>query len=294
MTRRPVIKRLVQHRRPAIMRRFSARPLDLRTSVTRRITGFAPHTAFAALAALSACSSVPMVKDGAPVSPPLDGQVVRDATPRNEPLSAYGNPPSYEALGKRYRVMTLAQAEGYTATGMASWYGTKFHGGRTSSGEPYDMYAMTAAHKTLPLPSYVQVTNLDNGRSAVVRINDRGPFHDDRIIDLSYAAANRLGVLSAGTARVELRLVAAPVANNAGKKVYVQAGAFAALENAESLRNHLSVEEIDSDIRSTSLARLDKTLYRVHIGPFPNRASANEVAQRLVGMGLKETLIIAE
>jgi len=276
------------------MRRFSARPLDIRTPVTRRITAFAPHTAFAALAALSACSSVPMVKDGVPSSPPLDGQVVRDATPRNEPLSTYGNPPSYVVLGKRYRVMTLAQAEGYTATGMASWYGTKFHGGRTSSGETYNMYSMTAAHKTLPLPSYVQITNLDNGRSTVVRINDRGPFHDDRIIDLSYAAANRLGVLSAGTAKVEVRLVAAPVANNSGKKVYVQAGAFTELENAESLRGQLTGEEIDSDILTTPLARLDKTLYRVHIGPFSNRASANEVAQRLVGMGLKETLIVTE
>jgi rare lipoprotein A len=130
---------------------------------------------------------------------------VEDAVPRAEPKSKYGNPKSYVVFGKRYH--TKASAEGHVERGVASWYGRKFHGRRTSSGERYDMYAMTAAHKSLPLPTYARVTNLENGRSAVVRINDRGPFHGNRVIDLSYAAANKLGVVRHGTARVEVRAI---------------------------------------------------------------------------------------
>lgn len=130
---------------------------------------------------------------------------IPDAVPRVEPKSPHGNPASYVVLGKRY--YTKASADGYVERGLASWYGKDFHGRRTSSGEPYDMYAMTAAHKTLPLPSYARVTNLDNGRSVVVRINDRGPFHDGRVIDLSYAAAVKLGVVRQGTAPVEVRAI---------------------------------------------------------------------------------------
>ncbi|MBN2886120.1 MAG: septal ring lytic transglycosylase RlpA family protein [Chromatiaceae bacterium] len=128
-----------------------------------------------------------------------------DAVPRIEPKSRYGNPASYVVFGKRY--YTKASAEGHVERGLASWYGKDFHGRRTSSGEPYDMYAMTAAHKTLPLPTYARVTNLDNGRSVVVRINDRGPFHHGRVIDLSYAAATKLGVVRQGTAPVEVRAI---------------------------------------------------------------------------------------
>jgi len=126
-----------------------------------------------------------------------------DAVPVREPLSAYGNPPEYEVDGVTYHVMD--SAKGYEAEGTASWYGEEFQGRRTSSGEPYDMYAMTAAHRTLPLPTYVEVTNLENGRVVVVRVNDRGPFHADRIIDLSYAAARKLGIVGPGTARVRVR-----------------------------------------------------------------------------------------
>lgn len=122
-----------------------------------------------------------------------------------EAYSKYGNPPYYEVNGRLYH--TLSSSVGYVERGIASWYGTKFHGRRTSSGEPYDLYGVTAAHKTLPLPSYVLVTNLSNGRNLVVRVNDRGPFHDERIIDLSYAAAGKLGVLPTGTALVEVRAI---------------------------------------------------------------------------------------
>jgi rare lipoprotein A len=136
-----------------------------------------------------------------------DVDAIPDPTPRSEPRSRYGNR-SYSVLGKRYQV--LDSAEGYDEVGMASFYGNKFHGRRTSNLEVYDMYAMTAAHKTLPLPSYARVTNLDNGRSIVVRVNDRGPFHAGRIIDLSYAAAVKLGYRDKGTARVEVKGLAGP------------------------------------------------------------------------------------
>ncbi|MDP8986064.1 MAG: septal ring lytic transglycosylase RlpA family protein [Pseudomonadota bacterium] len=131
--------------------------------------------------------------------------VVPDAVPRVEPRSRYGNPPFYEVFGKRYYVLSSSTA--YVERGVASWYGPGFHQERTSTGETYDMYGMTAAHKTLPLPAYVRVTNLQNGRSVVVRVNDRGPFVGNRLIDLSYSAASRLGMLRNGTAMVEVRAI---------------------------------------------------------------------------------------
>ncbi len=150
---------------------------------------------------LAGCTSTPS-RDGAPRQVPSNLANIPDAVPKWEPRSKYGNPDWYEVFGQRYYVME--RADGYSERGIASWYGTQFHGKRTSSGEPYDMMAMTAAHKTLPLPTYVRVTNLDNGRSAVVKVNDRGPFKEGRIIDLSYAAATKLGVAGPGTARVEV------------------------------------------------------------------------------------------
>ena len=143
--------------------------------------------------------------DNGPTAPPIDVSRIPEPVPKAEPRSRYGNKDSYEVLGKRYRV--LADARGYVERGIASWYGNKFHGFMTSSFETYDMYAFSAAHKTLPLPSYARVTNLDNGKSVVVRVNDRGPFHDDRIIDLSYAAAVKIGVWPKGTAPVEVRAI---------------------------------------------------------------------------------------
>lgn len=136
-----------------------------------------------------------------PAHPP-DVSQIPDAIPRYEPRSAFGNPPFYQVYGHRYTV--LGSSVGYVERGIASWYGTEFHGLRTATGEPYDMFAMTAAHKTLPLPCYARVINLSNGRSVVVRINDRGPFVSNRIIDLSYAAAAKLGMIGTGTAFVEV------------------------------------------------------------------------------------------
>ncbi|MQM36214.1 Endolytic peptidoglycan transglycosylase RlpA [wastewater metagenome] len=161
-----------------------------------------PALTAVAVLALAGCASSPGDGPGEPIS---GASSLPDATPKEVPRSRYGNPDSYEVLGRRYHVMS--DASGFRQRGIASWYGKKFHGRRTSSGEPYDMYAMTAAHKTLPLPSWVEVTNLDNGRKAVVKVNDRGPFAKGRIIDLSYAAATKLGVVSTGTAPVSIRVV---------------------------------------------------------------------------------------
>lgn len=143
-------------------------------------------------------------RDRAP-SRPLDVSRVPDAVPKAEPLSRSGNPTSYVVFGKRYYPMK--SSAGFSERGIASWYGTKFHGRDTSSGERYNMYAMTAAHKTLPLPTYVEVKNLKNGRSVVVKVNDRGPFHGNRVIDLSYAAASKLDILGKGTGLVEVRAI---------------------------------------------------------------------------------------
>jgi rare lipoprotein A len=163
----------------------------------------------AAAFGLAGCFTAPPQKAGPipnsepPPNPPVIPQAVPEVVPRVEPRSRYGNPPFYEVFGKRYYVLSSSVA--YVERGVASWYGPGFHKLRTSTGDPYDMYGMTAAHKTLPLPAYVRVTNLQNGRSVVVRVNDRGPFVGNRIIDLSYTAASRLDMLRNGTAMVEVR-----------------------------------------------------------------------------------------
>jgi len=146
-----------------------------------------------------------MPAPAAPAPAVPESTAAPDAVPHAELRSSHGNPPYYDVNGHRYQV--LASADGYTERGVASWYGPDFQGHNTSSGEPYDMYGMTAAHRTLPLPCYARVTNLANGRSVIVRINDRGPFVANRIVDLSYTAALRLDIVRTGTAFVELRTV---------------------------------------------------------------------------------------
>jgi rare lipoprotein A len=159
--------------------------------------------------ALAGCGSTSRpggyyLDDGPPARPPGDLERIADAVPRVEPLHKYANRP-YTALGRDYVPMTSLQP--FRQRGLASWYGKRYHGQKTSSGEVYDMYAMTAAHPTLPIPSYVRVTNLANGRSVVVRINDRGPFRSARIIDVSYVAAHKLGFIQAGQAQVEVEAI---------------------------------------------------------------------------------------
>ncbi len=153
---------------------------------------------------ITACGSSPIGSDGAPRRN-LDPSSIKDAVPRREPVTKAGNKSPYTVLGKTY--VLLPSAKGYRTTGMASWYGTKFHGRSTANGDEYDLYGMTAAHKTLPIPTYVLVTNLENNRQAVVRVNDRGPFVSNRVIDLSYAAAVKLGYADKGTAFVEVAAI---------------------------------------------------------------------------------------
>src|SRR3954467_9410348 len=195
---------------------------------------------------LAGCSSQPYrTPPLPPLPPPGDIEAIPEPIPKTEPRSAKGNPPFYTVLGKRYFV--LETAEGYLERGVASWYGPGFHASSTSNGERYDMYAMTAAHKTLPLPAYAQVTNLRNGRSVVVRVNDRGPFKEGRIIDLSYTAASRLDMVRDGTAFVEVRAItpgAEPGPAPKSSELYVQAGAFTSEANANRLRDQLK-DQVD-------------------------------------------------
>ena len=239
-------------------------------------------------------------RDGPPSEPPgFDVSKIPDAIPKKEPLSRYGNPESYKVFGKTYHVRR--DANGYSVKGKASWYGTKFHGKRTSSGEPYDMFKMTAAHKTLPLPSYVKVHNLENGREIVVRVNDRGPFHDDRVIDLSYVAARKLGIFGKGTADVEVSVIEPEVDSGviqatellSDTSVFVQVGAFSQRENAQRLKQQLRDVEIESGIQIAGIGA-NRRIFRVRVGPFHDRATANKVAESLKGMGLSEARIVID
>ena len=153
---------------------------------------------------LVACGGIGVVSDRGP-DKPMDVAHIPDAVPRIEPRTQAGNKSPYTLFGKTYHI--IQDNRGFTQQGTASWYGYKFHGQQTSNGEIYNMYGMTAAHKTLPIPSYIRVTNTNNGRSVVVRVNDRGPFHGDRIVDLTYTAAKKLGFVDKGTAPVELAVI---------------------------------------------------------------------------------------
>lgn len=229
----------------------------------------------------------------------VDPAALQDATPRVEPLSRYGNPASYVVYDRRYQVMN--SSAGYVERGIASWYGSKFHGRRTSSGEPFDMYAMTAAHPTLPLPTYAEVTNLVNGRKIIVKINDRGPFKHNRLIDLSYAAAVKLGIAEQGTGMVEVRAIdpatwqtrqASPSAATASvPSLYLQLGAFSQMENAVRLRSRLegTAHGGISVIRS---GEGNPPLYRVRIGPLADVDEADRVSRELLAMGFDTHVVV--
>ena len=337
--------------------------------------------ALALAAVISGCSSAPRVsapplsahtppRSAPPSAPPAHVLDVPDAIPRAEPRALYGNPPSYEVFGKRYYVM--ASSVGYVERGVASWYGPGFHKELTSVREPYDMYGMTAAHKTLPLPAYVRVTNLQNGRSCVVRVNDRGPFVGNRIIDLSYTAAAKLDMLRDGTAMVEVRVLQpldpgldthltvasvgalplasppavsppvppanspsvsppvppasspsvsppvplasppsvsppvplttppvaipaavppvikpAPVTSAPVRTLFVQAGAFAAPDNAQRLADKLRSEGYTQVfVRDDLIA--GRKLYRVRIGPIPNVPQFDRIVAALEQEGVRD------
>ncbi len=224
-----------------------------------------------------------------PPGRPDDAELLKvpDPVPKAEPLAGHGNPAFYEVYGTRYTV--LREAHGYVERGVASWYGPDFHGLKTSTGESYDMYGLTAAHKTLPLPCYVEVANLANGRSVVVRVNDRGPFKANRIIDLSYTAALRLGMLRDGTALVEVRVLdpGGAIPRPAGPAaIYAQAGAFADADNARRLRDRLEA----AGFAGVSVYRAEhggSTLYRVRVGPIADAAAFDALVARLQSEGIQ-------
>jgi rare lipoprotein A len=253
---------------------------------------------------LWSCSSAPILdnEDGAP-DRVVDVSTIPNAVPRVEPRSSYGNPSSYAVNGHVYHV--LASSKGYVARGIASWYGTKFHGRLTSSGEPYNMYAMTAAHRTLPLPTFVRVTNLRNGRSVVVKVNDRGPFVKNRLIDLSYVAARKLGVVAAGTAPVEIRAIdprhPQPVLARAtntdsaahATRLYVQVGAFINRFNAERLRTRLQQLPVHP-VHIEQAVSEQRTVYRVRIGPLGSVAAADHMTELLAHHGMGNSRIVVD
>lgn len=278
----------------------------IKTVELRNIKGLFFFFCFLTLVLLNGCSTTGH-KDGPP-SFDVDVSRIPDAVPKNEPRSKYGNYATYRVFGRAYH--TMASSKNYEERGIASWYGTKFHAQRTSSGEPYDMLAMTAAHKTLPLPTYVQVTNLKNGRKIIVKVNDRGPFESNRLIDLSYVAAKKLGMLGHGTTYVDVKAIDpnnrpsddglilahksstwAPVRTasvssaRARVGVYLQIGAFQNRVHAERLKSKIA-NLVSSPIHITQLANDSRRLYRVQIGPIQDIIKADSITKRLKSMGI--------
>jgi rare lipoprotein A len=258
---------------------------------------------------LSACAS------NAPSRPP---QRAADSTamqpgPGEEPRSQRGNPPFYDVLGKRYHVMQTSA--GYHQRGVASWYGRDFHGLSTSSGETYDMFAMTAAHTTLPIPTWVEVTNLANDKRVVVKVNDRGPFVANRLIDLSYAAATALDMVRAGTTRVEVRAIGSPAASPAiatvavapvlpqqslpassaavvpAPQMFVQVGAFSDRENAARLVERLRASGFGNPVVVTD-ANGRRMLHRVRLGPIRDSLEFDQLSARLRNAGVGDARLV--
>ena len=313
-------------------------PRSLPSLVVLRITALRITVAVLVLL-LAACSATPVKSrvhagsaahsyyDGAPPAP-VDLSKIPEPVPKFEPLARYGNPPSYSVLGQKYGL--LPSRAGYVERGIASWYGTKFHGKLTSNREPYDMYSFTAAHKTLPIPTYARVTNLANQKSIVVRINDRGPFVGDRIIDLSYVAALKLGMQQQGTAQVEVVTITPGEANpadtialNDGSLRYtpgstsgisprlnaaqlqsakpisaigesqlllLQCGAFGDFSNA----NALKVALLDAGFSDARVISGQDQLNRVVLGPLNGKADADSMSEKLRASGFAAPKVIAQ
>ena len=279
------------------------------------------------LVLLAGCSSK-SVRDSAPSGSVSIPDLPGDAIPRPEARSRYGNGPVYEVFGERYTVMH--SGAGYSERGVASWYGQKFHGRLTSNREPYDMYAMTAAHKTLPLPTYVRVKNLRNNKSIVVRVNDRGPFVHNRIIDLSYAGALKLDMVGSGTGLVEVTAITfddppgdrptqrssepqlatnrtsgpqlatqrtsePQLATTAAtqNKIFVQVGAFGSRENAERRSAALGAAHIGNVyiLEDTSVS---PTLYRVRIGPIHDVIQYDVIVEELENIGIVNPYLVTK
>ena len=246
--------------------------------------------------------------DSTPSGPPPDLSKIPEPVPKNEPKSQYGNKSPYDVLGETYKV--LPSCGGYVERGLASWYGNKFHGYMTSNFEKYDMYAYTAANKVLPLPCYVRVTNLENGKSAIVRVNDRGPFAPNRIVDLSYVAAVKLGVWPKGTAMVEVHsidpdhperqplparenVVAGAPPKTPKPALYLQVGAFADASNAERAASQVRAAKL-GDVRIVESTVNGKSLRRVRLGPLRDADEADRLAPKLRSLGLGEPRVAVD
>lgn len=283
------------------------------------------------LVLVSGCASTPApetdhssrytIKQDRGPSGDYDISGLTDAVPRYEEPRRAGNKSPYTVWGKSYRV--IDSNDGYVARGTASWYGEKFHGHKTSNGETFDMYAMSAAHKSLRIPGYARVTNLDNGRSVIVRVNDRGPFHGDRLIDLSYAAAKKLDYHARGTARVEVAAItvrpdgamflagepfeptgkvqapvqvaaepaSAPAAS--GQALFVQLGAFSSRDPAEALLARArKATETPARLREVSTG--SGRFHRVQVGPFPNEDEARYARNLLESRGFGQPIVLTD
>lgn len=270
---------------------------------------------------LTACATPTptTIKDSAPAKP-KNLSNIPDAVPQYEEKSKYGNPFTYEVFGKRYQVKE--SSKNHKETGYASWYGTKFHGRRTSSGDTYDMYEMTAAHKTLPLPTYARVTNLENGKTAIVKINDRGPFHGERIIDLSYAAAHKLGFLDKGTSMVEVTALTNPgerldhielrqpptlIVDPPSRKQpfeqpktqlaqtnlkLLQVGAYSSQESAQQIVNQINALG-HSEVTIKPIQTSNQTLYKVHVGPFQDLDSLEKAKATLAELSESPLMVVS-
>jgi rare lipoprotein A len=237
--------------------------------------------------------------------PPIDLQAISDASPKPESFNTRANEP-YTVFGKEY-VPYKALVE-YRRQGTISWYGRKFHGQRTWSGEVYDMFGMSGAHPTLPIPSYVRIRNLENGRTAILRINDRGPFHSGRVMDVSYAAAHKLGFAQSGAATVEVESIlfqgtAAPSGAEApessatlqatadGKGIFLQLGAFGSEGNADSFRDKLEPKLAEMKLSAHRVRR--DNLHRIQVGPFASRPEASQAAEKLRELlGIKPVVVV--
>ncbi|MBL1272982.1 MAG: septal ring lytic transglycosylase RlpA family protein [Oceanospirillales bacterium] len=262
-----------------------------------------------------------ITQDRAP-SGNFDASGLSDAVPVYQKPVRAGNMSSYTVWGKQYSVMD--SNDGYVARGTASWYGEKFHGHKTSNGETFDMYQMSAAHKSLRIPGYARVTNLDNGRTVIVRVNDRGPFHGDRLIDLSYAAAKKLGYQSRGTARVEVASITVKpdgsmfmagqpfaidgqqtvqsaaggaVAINDGQDansgLFVQLGSFSSRDPAEKLQVRAS-SLLDNPVRVRSVDTASGRFHRVQVGPFQDEGSARKTQSLLDTKGFSQSIVLTD
>ena len=234
--------------------------------------------------------------DGPPETIPENLASIPNAVPRDEPFHRFANRP-YTVFGLTY--VPVLDRQPTKERGIASWYGRMFHGRKTASGEVYDMFAMTAAHKTLPIPSFARVTNVKTGKSVVVRINDRGPFHADRVIDLSYAAAARIGIAAAGSGLVDVERIFAPtdvvalapvappvmadvetpVVTQEASSMWLQLGAFSSAENAEAFRVR-ALASLQWNLEPIDVSARDG-LYRVRLGPYRNRQEATAIAERV-------------